>query len=67
MRNIMKSAFGGKKMILALALGLLVFAVAGSQVLAGGDKVRGDEATGDANQYQEVDCQAWDEWCIENN
>lgn len=53
-----------KKLILALVLGLLVFTLAGSQILAEGDKVRGEEGVGDVNQHQEMDCQAWDEWCI---
>lgn len=50
-------------LLIVMAAAVAMLTVKGT--MASGDKVRGDNAEGSANQVQNVDCQAWDEWCID--
>lgn len=55
-----------KKFLFLLIIPALIYGLTLIQsTYASGDKVRGENAEGDANQIQTVDCQAWDEWCID--
>ena len=55
-----------KKFLFLLIIPALIYGLTLIQnTYASGDKVRGDGVEGDANQVQAVECQAWDEWCID--